>query len=48
MRTLTRSKTTNSKNAMYQVGSAVMVALAVAGAIWMYPELKRYMNVRRM
>ena len=37
-----------SENKSYNIGGLLMLALGVAGAIWLYPEFKRYMVIRRM
>ena len=36
------------RNKALTVGGLVALVLAVAGAVWAYPEFKRYMNIRRM
>ena len=40
--------TQESQHPGIKVGGILMLALAVAGAIYMYPEMKRYINIRRM
>ena len=31
-----------------QVAGLALLALAVAGGIWLYPELRRYIRIKRM
>jgi hypothetical protein len=32
----------------YWAGSWLLAALAVAGGVWLYPELRRYLKARAM
>jgi hypothetical protein len=32
----------------YAIGGVVLLALTVMGLIWLWPELQRYMRIRRM
>jgi uncharacterized protein DUF6893 len=36
------------KNTGYAIGGLALLALAVAGGVYFFPEIRRYMLIRRM
>ncbi len=43
---MTMRRTT--RNAGWTIGGLALLALAIAGGVWLYPEFRRYIHVRAM
>ncbi len=40
--------TTRTKKTTFTIGGLALLALAIAGGIWFYPEFRRYVHIERM